>query len=274
MRHVIDKFIAQDNNSILLIADLGRFPICKTAGKCIDVGLSETLLVNVAIGLAITGKHVYVYSAANFVLYRAFEQIKLHILGNASRKSNSINITFLNGGAGFCYAGCGTGHYLLDDLTLITQCAKGMKCYFPYDEESTIKILTQTHYGINYVRLCLDDQAHKIFSSHSNSGELKVITVGWLVEHINNIKTKHHLSINVVPLVEFSDLINVQEKFVFIYDNFKLDMHIPNCISQYYIIDRYECIGMNRKQTLQKYGFDENSILEYLNTIEICDDDI
>ena len=73
MRHVIDKFIAQDNNAILLIADLGRFPICKTAGKCIDVGLSETLLVNTAIGLAITGKHVYVYSAANFVLYRAFE---------------------------------------------------------------------------------------------------------------------------------------------------------------------------------------------------------
>jgi transketolase C-terminal domain/subunit len=63
--------------------------------------------------------HVYVYSAANFVLYRAFEQIKLHVIENSNRKNNKINITFLNGGSGFCYAGYGIGHYLLDDIHLI-----------------------------------------------------------------------------------------------------------------------------------------------------------
>ena len=73
MRHVVDTFISQAKDSILLVADLGRFPKCELAGKCINVGLSETLLVNVAIGLAIAGKHIYIYSAANFVLYRALE---------------------------------------------------------------------------------------------------------------------------------------------------------------------------------------------------------
>lgn len=262
MRNVIDTFISQTKNTILLIADLGKFPKSEAIGKCINVGLSETLLVNVAIGLAITGKHIYIYSVANFILYRAFEQIKLHILGNASRKNTNINITFLNGGAGFCYAGCGTGHYLLDDLTLITQCAKEMKCYFPYDEDSTIKILKSTNTNINYIRLCHDNQAHKIIISHNC--KLKVVTIGWLVEYINNIKVKYQLNIDIIPLINFSNIFKIQEKFIFIYDNYKLNISIPNCIAQYYITNTYECIGMNRNQVLQKYNFDENSILKIL----------
>lgn len=267
MRQVIDTFISQSKNAILLVADLGKFPKCEAVGKCINVGLSETLLVNAAIGLAISGKHVYIYSAANFVLYRAFEQIKLHILGNASRKNDSINITILNGGAGFCYAGCGTGHYLLDDLTLVTQQLKGVKCYFPYDEKSTIDILNQTKVGVNYVRLCLDSQAQKINISHDC--RLKVVTIGWLVEYINDIKTKYQLDIDLVPLVKFSDIFNISGKFIFIYDNFKLNVQIPNCIAQYYISNSPECIGMNRQQTLLKYHFDDKSILKYLKKMKI-----
>lgn len=268
MRNVIDTFISQTENTILLIADLGKFPKCEAIGKCINVGLSETLLVNVAIGLAITGKHVYIYSVANFTLYRAFEQIKLHILGNASRKNTNINITFLNGGAGFCYAGCGTGHYLLDDLTLVTQCAKEMNCYFPYDEESTIKILKYANANINYIRLCLDNQTYKI-TTVSHNCKLKVVTIGWLVEYINNIKVKYQLNIDIIPLIKFSDIFKIQEKFIFIYDNYKLNIFIPNCIKQYYIINNYECIGMNRKQVLQKYNFDENSILKVFENFKI-----
>ena len=142
-----------------------------------------------------------------------------------------------------------------------------MKCYFPYDEKSTIKILKQTNSGVNYVRLCLDDQVHEIYTLHNNS--LKVVTIGWLVEYINQIKTKYNLDIDVVPLVEFFDIFRFKEKFVFIYDNFKLNVQIQNCIAQYCISNNPECIGMNRQQTLQKYYFDEKSILKYFKNLKI-----
>ena len=85
MRHIVDKFIYEHANCYLLVADFGKFPLTRTTNRYIDVGLSETLLVNVAIGLASAGFKVFIYSAGCFALYKAFETIK-----------NNINLQYWN----------------------------------------------------------------------------------------------------------------------------------------------------------------------------------
>ena len=76
--------------------------------------MSESLMVNVAIGLALSGKDVYVYSASNFMLYRAFDTIK-HNIVELNNIYKHIRITFLNAGSGFIY-NFGITHMLYDDI--------------------------------------------------------------------------------------------------------------------------------------------------------------
>lgn len=199
MRQVIDDFIYNSQDTVLLVADLGKFPKTKNTDKYVNVGAAETLLVNTALGMALAGKHVYIYSAANFVLYKAFEQIKINILGNSSCDVNCLNITLLNGGAGFCYAGCGIGHYLLNDIHVVMTCFNEMGCYFPYDKSSTFKALNMSLHGINYVRLCLDNQKSKLqLKKHSNA--INIAVFGWLVETVNNICQENNIYANIIPI--------------------------------------------------------------------------
>jgi transketolase len=105
MRQVIDQFIAssEDHNSILITADMGRFPLAKAAGKLIDVGLSESLLVNIASGLSLAGENVFIYGVAGFVLHRALEQLKMNFDQRTSCGGRPMRLHFLNAGAGFLY---------------------------------------------------------------------------------------------------------------------------------------------------------------------------
>lgn len=263
MRQVIDDFIYSSQDTVLLVADLGKFPKTKNTDKYVNVGVAETLLVNVALGIALTGKHVYVYSAVNFVLYKAFEQIKINVLGNSSCDVNCLNITFLNGGAGFCYAGCGIGHYLLDDIHIAMTCFNGMNCYFPYDKNSTLKALNMSMHGINYIRLCMDNQTSEVqLKKYDNA--INIAVFGWLVETVNNICQKNNICANIVPIFTLDQLKELND-YILIYDNvFTPALQSDSCIAAYYFKMPYDCIGENRLQTLKKYKFDDDGLLKFI----------
>lgn len=263
MRQVIDDFIFSNEDAILLVSDLGKFPKTYTTSRYINVGASETLLVNAALGLALAGKHVYMYSAANFVLYRAFEQLKINILGNSSCNIKQLNITLLNGGSGFCYAGCGIGHYLLDDMHIAATCLKNITCYFPYDKASTAKALVKSMQGINYIRLCLDSQIDRMHVKTNNS-MLNIATFGWLVEVVDRICKQLHVKANVIPIFTLSQL-STLKNYIIIYDNFATPaLKTEECIATYCLANAYDCIGMNRLQTLKKYKFDDVSLAKFI----------
>ncbi len=101
-----------DKNVIVLTADMGvnefvRFRELK--GQFYNVGISEQNMVNMAQGLALQGKKVYVYTIAVF-LQRAFEQIKLACNMN-------LPITFIGGCVGLSNSTDGFTHYCINDIT-------------------------------------------------------------------------------------------------------------------------------------------------------------
>ena len=265
MRQVIDQWLF-NSNYYLIVADLGKFPMMETTDRYINVGLSETLLVNTALGLALTGKHVYIYSVAGFVLYRALEQLKLNINNSTTYGNKQINITFLNGGAGFLYKNTGNGHFLLDDITLVTKILPNFNIYIPYDEYTTIRCLNKYNISLNYIRLCPDNSIKKC-KLISTSNSLTVVTFGWLVDKINNL----NLTVNIYPLVDFySDIKNIKNPYIAIYDNINIDLISNNikCIKTLNINNIYcnDIFSDSQQEILTHYGLSNTQLIHFINT--------
>ena len=124
----------------------------------INVGIQEPNMVNIAAGLASQGKQVVVYGVAGFVIYKAYEQIKLNIKGWAEHYGS---IVFVNAGQNGCYSVCGRGH-LLDDDDLLMK-ALDIPLYAPPDRKTFLRDvkegLQQT--GTRYIRLGWDGEEWK-----------------------------------------------------------------------------------------------------------------
>jgi transketolase len=121
----------------------------------INCGVQEPNIVNIAAGLASQGKRVIVYGVAGFVLYKAYEQIKLNIKGWAE---HSGSVIFVNAGANGCYNALGRGHLLDDDALLMK--ALDIPLYDPIDRSTFVRYvkegLQQT--GVRYIRLGWDNE--------------------------------------------------------------------------------------------------------------------
>lgn len=155
MRVTLHKFLTKlkNPNVYLLHCDLWKWP--SDDYHCINCGIGEPNMVNIAAGLTSQGKRVIVYGVAGFVLYKAYEQIKLNVKGWAE---NHGSIIFVNAGANGCYSACGRGH-LLDDDVLLMQ-ALDIPLYDPIDRRTfvrTVKEGLQTN-GVRYIRLGWDNE--------------------------------------------------------------------------------------------------------------------
>ena len=99
MRATLHKYLTKLNHPdiYLLHADMWGFP---TGGNVINCGVQETNMVNIAAGLASQGKRVIIYGVAGFVIYKAYEQIKLNKYSNPKtlnfNNHDFINATFFN----------------------------------------------------------------------------------------------------------------------------------------------------------------------------------
>ena len=142
-------------------ADMWSFPLFKSKfpERCINVGIQEPNMVNIAGGLASQGKKVIVYGVAGFVIHRAYEQIKFSVLNFGD------NVTFVNAGANGCYSVAGKGHILDDDAGIMY--ALGIELIEPKDRYSFLQaIITSIRYpGTRYIRLGWDNCEWKINES-------------------------------------------------------------------------------------------------------------
>jgi len=105
----IEKKIEKDKNVWLLCIDLG-FPWLnklqkKFPERCINTGLIEQSAIGIAVGLALSGEKVYIYSTSTFLIYRAFEQIRndiinqgiknIWLVGTAGKQYNFLGYTHI-----------------------------------------------------------------------------------------------------------------------------------------------------------------------------------
>lgn len=123
--------------------------------KQINCGVQEPNMVNIAAGLASQGKRVIVYGVAGFVIYKAYEQIKLNIKGWAENKGSVI---FVNAGHNGCYKICGRGHLVEDDHLLMN--ALDIPLYDPVDRKTFVENVKEglESTGVRFIRLGWDNE--------------------------------------------------------------------------------------------------------------------
>jgi transketolase len=121
MRNIfIDELIIatqKNRNIVLLVNDLGFGVIEKFVKKFpnnyFNVGVSEQSMIGYAAGLAAAGKHVFVYSIANFSTFRCAEQIRNDV------DYHNLSVTIVSVGAGVGYGNLGYTHHALQDYALM-----------------------------------------------------------------------------------------------------------------------------------------------------------
>ncbi len=121
MRNVfIDELILaakKNKNLILVVNDLGFNVVEKFARQFpkqfYNAGVAEQNMMGIAAGLALEGKHVFVYSIGNFPTFRCAEQIRNDV------DYHNLPVTIVNVGAGLSYGNLGYTHHSLQDYGLM-----------------------------------------------------------------------------------------------------------------------------------------------------------
>lgn len=103
---------------VFLTADLGFMSLEplfeKFPERVFNVGISEANMINMAGGLARSGKIVFCYSMIPFIVHRCLEQVKLQLCC-----SDSCQIALLGVGAGFTYGPQGSSHHAIEDVGIV-----------------------------------------------------------------------------------------------------------------------------------------------------------
>lgn len=106
-----------DSDVMFLSSDMDAFSLRKFKtdfpNQFINVGVAEQNMINVAAGLALSGKKVFCYGIAAFVTMRCFEQIKVNIC------SLNLPVAIIGAGAGFSFGYDGPTHHGLQDMAIM-----------------------------------------------------------------------------------------------------------------------------------------------------------
>ena len=148
----ITKRINKDKNIFFLSADFGAAALDELREKFPDnfihCGISEQAMLDVASGLALEGKKVFVYAMAPFLSLRAIEQTKC---GAGLMK---LPICLISVGIGLGYADAGPTHYSTEDFACF-RAIVGSSIYTPADVATTKLIVNDMldNPKFSYIRL-------------------------------------------------------------------------------------------------------------------------
>jgi transketolase len=211
----IDELIIatkKNKNIILLVNDLGFGVIEKFVklfpNNYFNAGISEQSMMGYAAGLAAAGKHVFVYSIANFPTFRCAEQIRNDI------DYHNLPVTIVSVGSGVGYGNLGYTHHGLQDYSLMRS-FPNMLIASPGDImelKACMKYLVSNPQP-SYLRLDKSSnfKIHKSIPNINPGKWLKILgdnnlncsflTTGSVIEHtISKLKKKNNFSLYSLPL--------------------------------------------------------------------------
>lgn len=147
----------EDLRIYLVIADLG-FSVVEEFQKefpdrFINTGIAEANAVNIASGLALSGKIPFVYSIVPFITMRAFEQVRVNCA------YMNTNVKLVGVGGGVAYGPAGATHHAIEDISIMRS-LPNMKVIAPGDPVETrslIKASLETS-GPAYIRLSKNNE--------------------------------------------------------------------------------------------------------------------
>ncbi|KKK54073.1 hypothetical protein LCGC14_3088410 [marine sediment metagenome] len=129
--------------------------------RFINVGIAEQNMVNIAIGLALSGKRPYCYAITPFLTGRAFDQIRQACMMN-------LPITFVGIGAGYSYDDSGPTHHGIDDIGIM-RVLPNMRILQANDSSEAELLATIRYPEPAYIRL--DRGSDKKYLPHYKIGD-------------------------------------------------------------------------------------------------------
>ena len=143
---------SKDPDVIFLTADMGAFSLNRfkadLSKQYINVGVAEQNMVNIAAGLALGGKKVFIYTITPFATQRCYEQIKVDISGM------NLPVTIIGSGPGIAYGSDGPTHHAIQDVSVM-RALPNMTILNPADAETAAAAarLAYENPGPVYVRI-------------------------------------------------------------------------------------------------------------------------
>jgi transketolase len=200
--------LAKSNENILaLVADNGTivydeyredFP-----DRFINFGISEANMISVAAGLASCGKIPFAYTIANFLAFRAYEQIRNDVC------MQKMNVKIVGIGVGFVYSNLGPTHHSTEDIAVMRVLPE-MTIFSPSDPLETVKVTNAAASiaGPVYLRLATGGSP-KIYENNYDfevgkgvtlreGNDLSIIATGSIVhEALQAVDTLEELGVSV-----------------------------------------------------------------------------
>ena len=172
----ITNRLKTDKSIFFLSADFGAMALDELREKYpnnfLHCGISEQAMLDIASGLALMDKKVFVYAMAPFISLRAIEQIK------CGPGLMDLPICVISTGIGLGYADAGPTHYATEDLSCIRSIS-GNTIITPSDNNITkytaISLLNKPKFS--YIRLDREPTAeiHKDFTQQDYDNGYKII---------------------------------------------------------------------------------------------------
>ena len=169
------NIMRSDEHVIFLFADMGamglgqirkEFPL-----RCVNVGIAEQNMANVAAGIALAGKKVIIYSIAAFATLRCYEQIKISICGMG------LPVAIVGMGPGISYAADGPTHHATCDVASLGALS-GMSILSPCDESSVRAAIREAYASTGPVYVRLDKGAYPALYSCNTLASMTQICTG------------------------------------------------------------------------------------------------
>lgn len=128
----------RDRNVFFLSADLGAAALdrfrAELPAQFVHTGISEQHMIDLAAGLALSGKTVFCYAMASFLTARCYEQLKCALA------AMRLPVTLVAVGVGCGYDDAGPTHYTLEDVACLRALA-GIEILSPADAEATAAVV-------------------------------------------------------------------------------------------------------------------------------------
>ena len=107
----------KDPRIVLIVGDLGFGVVNefmkRLPNQFLNVGVAEQNMVGLATGMALSGKIVFTYSIANFMVLRPLEQIRNDVC------YHNANVRITPVGCGMAYGSLGPSHHATEDIAIM-----------------------------------------------------------------------------------------------------------------------------------------------------------
>jgi transketolase len=279
-----DAFIAvhKDKNIFFLSADFGADTLdsfrAEHPEQFVHCGISEQHMIDMAAGLALSGKKVYVYAMGPFLALRCYEQIKCLAMMDQA-------VTLISTGVGLGYADSGPTHYLTEDIACL-RAINGIEVITPADSVSTAEVarLSLKNPKLRYIRLDREDLPTLYTSFENEQGfcELEVgedvciLSSGYMLHRVMEadlvragvvdlfrIKPINVELLNVLD--RYSGIVTVEEQclsggFGSAVLEFMVDNHISKPVRRLGLPERYYFENGGRNRLLDAFGLSVRDI--------------